>query len=75
MVQAMRLNTLSKLTFSDCKRFDALIKDVFPDISFKDVEYSTLREALKETMREMGLVESEVQVKGLEGFFFFTVLM
>ncbi|XP_057314672.1 cytoplasmic dynein 2 heavy chain 1-like isoform X2 [Hydractinia symbiolongicarpus] len=63
VVQALRLNTLSKLTFSDSKRFDALIKDVFPGISFQDVEYTTLKEALKEAMKEMGLVESAVQIK------------
>ncbi|XP_047126593.1 cytoplasmic dynein 2 heavy chain 1 isoform X1 [Hydra vulgaris] len=63
VVQALRLNTLSKLTFSDSKRFDALIKDVFPGIDFQDVEYKTLKEALKVTMKEMGLVESPVQLK------------
>lgn len=62
MVQALRLNTLSKLTFSDSKRFDALIKDVFPDIAFHDVEYATVKEALKSSMEEMGLVASTVQV-------------
>lgn len=62
VVQALRLNTLSKLTFSDCKRFDALIQDVFPGINFKDVEYTTLREALRDAMKELGLVESKVQV-------------
>ena len=63
VVQALRLNTLSKLTFSDSKRFDALIKDVFPGIDFQDVEYKTLKEALKLTMKEMGLIESSVQVR------------
>ena len=65
VVQALRLNTLSKLTFSDCKRFDALIQDVFPGINFQDVEYTTLREALRGAMKELGLVESKVQVKKL----------
>ena len=62
VVQALRLNTLSKLTFSDSKRFDTLIKDVFPGISFQDVEHTTLKEALKDSMNEMGLVHSKVQV-------------
>ena len=62
VVQALRLNTLSKLTFSDSKRFDALIKDVFPGIDFHDVEYTTVREALKSAMEEMGLIYSSVQV-------------
>uniref|UniRef100_A0A7M5UV62 Cytoplasmic dynein 2 heavy chain 1 n=1 Tax=Clytia hemisphaerica TaxID=252671 RepID=A0A7M5UV62_9CNID len=63
VVQALRLNTLSKLTFSDCKRFDALIQDVFPGINFQDVEYTTLREALRDAMKELGLIESKVQIK------------
>ena len=29
MVQVLRLNTLSKLTFADRQRFDALVHDVF----------------------------------------------
>ena len=62
-IQALRLNTLSKLTFSDSKRFDALIKDVFPDVSFQDVDYAELQAALTETAQEMGLIVSDVQVK------------
>ena len=30
VVQALRINTMSKLTFSDSMRFDALLRDVFP---------------------------------------------
>ena len=70
MVQALRLNTLSKLTFADCKRFDALIQDVFPGINFKDVEYTTLREALRDAMKELGLVESKVQVNWCISYYF-----
>ena len=32
-VQALRLNTLSKLTFVDMQRFEGIIKDVFPGIT------------------------------------------
>lgn len=32
MLQALTLNTLSKLTFEDSKRFSMLIDNVFPDI-------------------------------------------
>ncbi len=34
VVQALRINTLSKLTFSDSMRFDALLKDIFPGMWF-----------------------------------------
>lgn len=52
MVQALRLNTMSKFTFADCTRFDALIKDVFPGIDFKEVEYSELSAALRQVFEE-----------------------
>ena len=64
-IQSLRRNTLSKLTFADSKKFDALVKDVFPDVKFKDVDYAELRSALVETAQEMGLIVSEVQVKEL----------
>ena len=62
VVQALRLNTLSKLTFADSKRFDALIGDVFLGIEFTDMEYASLKTALEEAMTEMGLVQSTIQV-------------
>lgn len=43
---------MSKFTFADCTRFDALIKDVFPGIDFKEVEYSELSAALKQVFEE-----------------------
>ncbi|XP_044894140.1 cytoplasmic dynein 2 heavy chain 1 isoform X9 [Felis catus] len=52
VVQALRLNTMSKFTFADCARFDALIKDVFPGIDFKEVEYDELRSALQHVFEE-----------------------
>ena len=43
---------MSKFTFADCTRFDALIKDVFPGIDFKEVEYDELSAALKQVFEE-----------------------
>ena len=62
VVQALRLNTLSKLTFADSKRFDSLVRDVFPGVSFKDLEYLELEAALKEACHEANLVVIESQV-------------
>ncbi len=42
IVQAVRLNTHSKLTFSDSVRFDGLIRDVFPNVQFEDFVYEKL---------------------------------
>ena len=62
-VQALRLNTHSKLTFADSKRFDSLIQDVFPDVAFQDVEHQDLDQALRDACKETNLVVIESQVK------------
>ncbi|XP_063807614.1 cytoplasmic dynein 2 heavy chain 1 isoform X2 [Pseudophryne corroboree] len=63
VVQALRLNTMSKLTFADCSRCDALIKDVFPGIDFKDVEYLELNAALQQVFEEANLEIIPSQIK------------
>ena len=63
IVQVLRLNTLSKLTYSDSQRFDALVQDVFPGVEFSDVEYERLEEALREASRESSLVVIDRQVR------------
>ena len=61
-VQALRLNTHSKLTFADSKRFDSLIQDVFPDVTFQDVKHEDLEQALRDACKETNLVVIESQV-------------
>ena len=63
VVQALRLNTLSKLTFADSKRFDQLVQDVFPGVPFQDVEYAELESALREACLEQNLVIIDAQVR------------
>ncbi|NWH43496.1 DYHC2 protein, partial [Fregata magnificens] len=63
VVQALRVNTMSKLTFADCTRFDALVKDVFPGIDFKDVEYAELTTALEQVFEEANLEIISTQIK------------
>ena len=62
VVQALRLNTLSKLTFADGNRFDNLLKDVFQGIAFHDVKYEQLEGALRESCKECSLMVIESQV-------------
>ena len=62
VVQALRVNTLSKLTFSDGVRFDALVKDVFPGVELKDIEYMTLADAIRQHCKDQHLVVMETQV-------------
>ncbi|XP_062407923.1 dynein cytoplasmic 2 heavy chain 1 [Sardina pilchardus] len=63
VVQALRLNTMSKLTFADSSRFDALVRDVFPGVDFKDVEYETLSAALEAVYEEARLEIIPSQIK------------
>ena len=65
VVQAVRLNTLPKLTFADSKRFDALIRDIIPDVPFTDVQYPSLEAALRDAFRDSNLVVMETQVSKL----------
>jgi len=62
VVQAARINTLSKLTFGDSKRFDGLLQDIFPGIDLKDIEYDNLRQALNEIYKENHLIINDMQV-------------
>ena len=62
-VQALRLNTLSKLTFSDCVKFDNLVKDVFTGVEFNSAGYEQLKAALRESCLELGYNVNENQVK------------
>ena len=55
---------MSKLTFADSFRFDALVKDVFPGVSFTDVEDQILTRALEQAYSEarLELIPSQVRV-------------
>lgn len=68
IVQALRVNTLSKLAFNDSKLFDGLVLDVFPGVAFQDIAYVELRKALVETCQEMNLevIDSQVYLVGLD---------
>lgn len=63
VVQALRLNTLSKLTYGDSLRFDTLVKDVFPNVAFNNEGYEDLKTALRETFTALGFIANENQVK------------
>lgn len=62
VVQALRLNTLSKLTFADGKRFDSLVKDVFPGVPIQEIEYGEFETALREACKDMNIMVIESQV-------------
>jgi dynein heavy chain 2 len=67
--QALRSNTLSKLTFGDSKRFDSLLNDVFPNVSQSNITYDELIEAIKWAYGELKLEYVEEQVAKVIQFY------
>ncbi|XP_068082912.1 cytoplasmic dynein 2 heavy chain 1 [Anabrus simplex] len=63
VVQALRLNTLSKLTFADSSRFDSLVKDIFPGVTFTSGGYEKLTSALQDSCNELGLLPNKNQIR------------
>ena len=62
VVQSIRMNTLSKLTFSDSTRFNGLLQDVFSGVELKDIEYTTLAEVIKNVCKASNLTVNCTQV-------------
>ena len=62
LLQAIRANMLSKLTFEDADRFEGLITDIFTNPEKEAVDYGELVEAIDAVMAEMGLQKMEKQV-------------
>jgi dynein heavy chain 2 len=48
LIKAVRVNTLSKLTYGDTDKFLSLIGDVFPGSKSSDISGGQLEEAIKE---------------------------
>lgn len=63
LVQALRVNTLSKLSFADANRFDNLISDVFTDVSLEEIKYEELAQAIEEAYLEFGLISTAAQTQ------------
>lgn len=64
-VQALCMNTVSKLTFSDSQRFNCLIRDVFMNIEYKELGYESLKGFINESCLELGLTVIDAQVSVL----------
>lgn len=65
LIKAIRVNTLSKLTYLDTKRFLALIGDIFVGVRSADVEGGELERAIRMVMEEkpFHLSVEETQVR------------
>ena len=69
LIKAIRVNTLSKLTFNDLKNFILLIGDVFPGISVMDIVYQKLTEAIQVVFEEEKLSLSDTQLNKILQFY------
>ena len=65
LIKAVRVNTLSKLTFGDTARFLDLIGDVFPGVASGDVAGGDLEVAIRDVMQSdaFRLTVDEAQVR------------
>jgi len=63
-VQALELNTISKLTFDDSILFKSLISDIFPEIKIRNSPqiYDTLTKKIRKAAEDMGLKINQKQV-------------
>lgn len=68
LLKAVRMNTLSKLTFSDNRRFQDLCQDLFPGVNVKDIEYKELEAVVRETLKENKLSAIDSQISKMLQF-------
>ena len=69
LIKAIRINTLSKLTFPDMRKFKLLLKDIFPGIKSEDITYPELEEAIVIVLKEMNLCNNPSQVAKILQFY------
>ena len=55
LIKAIRINTLSKLTFADSNKFLGLMNDMFPDIVSEDIAYEEVANAIRIACEELKL--------------------
>lgn len=62
VVSTLRMDIISKLTFSDTIKFNAIIGNIFKDISIENMDNDVLKKALIECYSELKLIVNERQV-------------
>mmetsp|Transcript_43856 Transcript_43856/g.42370 ORF Transcript_43856/g.42370 Transcript_43856/m.42370 type:complete len:282 (+) Transcript_43856:815-1660(+) len=60
---------MSKLTYSDAKKYEALQTDMFPSIKSEDIVYEQLTEAIRKALEELKLIEIEGQIQKVLQFY------
>ena len=69
LIKAIRINTLPKLTYTDLKKFNPLLQDIFTGSSIEDIEYEELEAAITATIQELKLEYSKPQVAKMLQFY------
>ncbi|KAJ8913453.1 hypothetical protein NQ315_013832 [Exocentrus adspersus] len=62
IVQVLRMDTLSKLTFSDSIKFDSILKDVFKNVKQELIKNDSLVQCIEESFQELGLIKNQRQI-------------
>ena len=69
MIKAIRINTLSKLTFTDMRKFKHLLGDIFPGVESKDISYDLIQSHIPAVLAEMNLSYNDAQVSKVLQFY------
>lgn len=69
LIKSIRVNTISKLTYSDSYKYEYLQQDMFPGIQTQEIDYGKLVECIKEALAELKLLYIEKQVQKMLQFY------
>lgn len=69
LIKAIRINTLSKLTFPDMRKFKGLLGDIFPGIKSEDIVYEQLEATVQQVLKEMKLCVNPNQINKILQFY------
>lgn len=62
VIQALRTDTMSKLTYSDSIKFDKLLGDIFSGIQFNKIDMADLAAAARKISEELGYTTNNRQI-------------
>lgn len=63
VIQVLRMDTLSKLTYTDSIKFDSIIRDVFKHVKLELIHNDQLVDSLEKSFEQLGLIKNERQVR------------
>ena len=62
LIKAIRVNTISKMTYEDAIKYESLQADMFPGIKSADIDYEQLSEAVAATIKTQNLQHIDKQI-------------